>query len=188
MAIHDNCIFYFKRLPRRPLSRPCSLPPLPFGFLRHQNLFLPVLFPSRLCPLLSVCQTIFMSSCLSHFLRIHPSFALDILNRSNLSICQPLSGRSKARHPPDSVTCSHPASSDSTFVSLLVVPSQQFFRAMLSLFFRCKFSASGVRQVPLCSTIDSTTLFLHKFFGSLPHFLAGRPRPKENGVFHKIYW
>ena len=48
---------------------------------------LSVLFPSRLCPLLTVCKTIFLSSCLSHALSEHCSFALDILNRSNLSMC-----------------------------------------------------------------------------------------------------
>lgn len=146
------------------------IPLLPFGFLRHQNCFSPSCFLPGVAHHFTVARPSFTFHA-SVILFAYVALSLSIIQMNFPFLVSTLSGRSKVRHPPDGVTCNHPASSDSTFVSLLVVPSQQFFRAMSSLFFRCKFSASGVRQVPLCSTIGFTTLFLYKFHGSLPHFL-----------------
>ena len=74
-----------------------------------------------------------------------------------------ISERSEVRHTPDCVTCSHPASSDSAYCHCSLCLHDNFSLSMSLLFFLCKFSASGVRQVPLCSTVAFTALFLYKF-------------------------
>ena len=64
---------------------------------------------------------------------------------------------------------------------LLWVASFLFLGGSSLIFFRCKFNASGDRQV-----LVTSSLFLPKFYGSLPHFLNANKVAKENGVFHKI--
>ena len=64
---------------------------------------------------------------------------------------------------------------------LLWVASFLFLGGSSLIFFRCKFNASGDRQV-----LVTSSLFLPKFYGSLAHFLNANKVAKENGVFHKI--